>query len=108
MKSGKRPGRKYLASIATELGCSVEWLTTGTGPAPTWSEAVPESSDIEVLETLSELQACREILVRLADGIDQLTRQQAEHTEKLRRVEAEVCRLASRNAAPIRYAAETG
>lgn len=33
------PGTKHLPKIAEILGCTVEWLTTGTGPMPTW--AVP-------------------------------------------------------------------
>jgi hypothetical protein len=32
-----RPGRKHLPAFAGVLGCSVEWLTTGTGPRPAWA-----------------------------------------------------------------------
>lgn len=35
-----RPGRKHLPAFARVLGCSVEWLTTGTGPAPSWADSV--------------------------------------------------------------------
>lgn len=38
IKSGELPGHKYLEPLAQVLGCSVEWLTTGTGPAPTWAD----------------------------------------------------------------------
>lgn len=36
IKSGKTPGRKHVPKIADALGCSVEWLTTGTGSPPMW------------------------------------------------------------------------
>ena len=39
MMDGTQPGTKHLPKIAEILGCTVEWLTTGTGPMPTW--AVP-------------------------------------------------------------------
>lgn len=37
LKSGEIPGFKYVEHIARELGCTVEWLTGGTGAPPTWS-----------------------------------------------------------------------
>lgn len=32
-----RPGRKHLPAFAGVLGCSVDWLTTGTGTRPPWA-----------------------------------------------------------------------
>jgi hypothetical protein len=37
IKSGERPGRKWLPLIAKQLSCSVEWLVNGTGEAPSWA-----------------------------------------------------------------------
>lgn len=35
--NGDRGGLKYIPAIAKALGCSVEWLTIGTGPGPSWA-----------------------------------------------------------------------
>ncbi len=40
IKSGERPGRKHLEALALQMGCTVEWLTTGTGMAPSWAGPV--------------------------------------------------------------------
>lgn len=37
--SGDRPGTKHLPRIAEAIGATVEWLTTGTGPKPSWAYA---------------------------------------------------------------------
>lgn len=52
IKSGELRARKHLEAIAAALGTTVEWLTVGSGAAPTWWQAPPapvlmaaESSD---------------------------------------------------------------
>lgn len=37
--AGRLRGRKHVEKIAAILGCSVPWLVTGRGPAPTWAPA---------------------------------------------------------------------
>jgi transcriptional regulator with XRE-family HTH domain len=41
IKSGERPGRKHVEALAGVMGSSVEWLTTGTGKAPSWASPRP-------------------------------------------------------------------
>jgi transcriptional regulator with XRE-family HTH domain len=35
--NGDRGGKKYIPGIAKALGCTVEWLTLGTGAGPSWA-----------------------------------------------------------------------
>jgi transcriptional regulator with XRE-family HTH domain len=41
IKTGSTPGRRYIPALAGALACSVEWLTTGTGQAPSWAAPRP-------------------------------------------------------------------
>ena len=84
IKSGDRPGRKYLPGIAASLHCSVEWLVNGTGVAPSWAED-SEPSDPPSHSRMNEpthlYQARDAIEVRIAALEQQLA--QARHANAL-------------------------
>lgn len=41
VKTGDKTAQRVVKVAADLLGCSVEWLTTGTGQAPSWATAGP-------------------------------------------------------------------
>jgi transcriptional regulator with XRE-family HTH domain len=82
IKSGERPGRKHVEALAGLMGCTVEWLTTGTGQAPSWAAPRPtlragepsqtygETPDLDgappwALRLLGEVQALRDEVAEL-------------------------------------------
>ena len=54
---------KYWPAIAEELGCSVEWLTTGNGNAPDWAKTKTLADAVAVFDAQAVARAA-------AEGID--------------------------------------
>jgi len=62
--NGDRGGRKYIPAIAKALNCSVEWLTMGTGSAPTWAKSLAN----DYAGALASLDAAVSIVKQIASA----------------------------------------
>jgi transcriptional regulator with XRE-family HTH domain len=50
MLEGRTTGAKHYEAIAGHLGCTVEWLVSGTGRPPTWHVDSEDPRDAELRE----------------------------------------------------------
>lgn len=64
IKAERAVGRKHLQGIAEALGCSVEWLTSGTGEAPAWAKPTRLADAIAFIQAEAEARAAAEGVTR--------------------------------------------
>lgn len=74
IKGGDRAGLKYVPAVAKALGCTVEWLTFGTGPSPSWAQALPTKQRGPYSDAKAHLEAAVQSLTtearRRGDDVD--------------------------------------